>query len=136
MAVTMDVLYEGELHCVLTHGPSGSRFPTDAPADNRGKGAAFSPTDLLGASLGSCMLTTMAIVAEDRGWKMEGARAHVEKHMGSTPRRHISRLTVEITMPKALDEHARLVLERTANTCPVHTSLGELTKVETTFRYV
>ena len=136
MGVTMDVVYEGDLHCRLTHGPSGEHIETDAPLDNRGKGEAFSPTDLLGASIGSCMLTTMAIVASDRGWTMDGATAHVVKEMGSVPRRHIAKLTVAITLPKSLDERARVVLERTAHTCPVHTSLGELTKVDLTFKYV
>jgi len=136
MAVRMDVVYEGNLHCTLTHAPSGSRIVTDAPTDNRGKGEAFSPTDLLGASLGSCMLTTMAIVAQDRGWNMDGATASVVKEMGSVPRRHVAKLTVGITLPKSLDEHARTVLERTAHTCPTHTSLGELTKVDLSFRYV
>lgn len=136
MAVTMDVTYEGELHCTITHGPSGSRIVTDAPVDNRGKGAAFSPTDLTGASLGSCMLTTMGIVALDRGWEMTGATARVTKEMGSIPRRHIAKLTVAITLPKALDPRAREVLERTARTCPVHTSLGELTAIELSFAYV
>jgi putative redox protein len=136
MAVTMDVVYEGELHCTLNHGPSGRKIETDAPEDNRGKGAAFSPTDLLGASLGSCMLTTMGIVASDRGWDMNGASARVTKEMGSVPRRHVSRLTVAMTLPKTLDAHARTVLERTAHTCPVHTSLGELTTVDLSFHYV
>jgi putative redox protein len=136
MAVTMEVVYEGGLHCAITHGPSGSRIVTDAPVDNRGKGEAFSPTDLSGASLGSCMLTTMGIVAQDRGWDMTGATARVTKEMGATPRRHIATLTVAITLPKALDAKARTVLERTAQTCPVHTSLGDLTAIELSFRYV
>jgi uncharacterized OsmC-like protein len=136
MAVTIDVVYDGDLECTLTHGPSGDRMRTDAPLDNRGRGLRFSPTDLVGAGMGSCMLTVMGIVARDRGWDMKGATAKVVKEMGSTPRRHIAKLTVDITLPKGLDEKARTILERTAMTCPVHASLGELTKVELTFHYV
>ena len=136
MAVTVDVVYEGDLGCVLTHGPSGDRMRTDAPIDNRGRGAHFSPTDLVGAAMGSCMLTVMGIVARDRGWDMKGATAKVVKEMGAEPRRHIARLTVDITLPAALDEKARSILERTALTCPVHASLGDLTKAVLTFHYV
>ena len=136
MPVPIDLAYEGDLHCTLTHGPSGTEISTDAPQDNRGKGAAFSPTDLVGAALGSCMLTTMGIVARDRGWDIDGAAVHVEKEMGSTPRRHIAKLTMALTMPKALDAEARAVLEQTARTCPVAESLGDKIEVDLSFRYV
>lgn len=136
MAVTVDVVYEGDLECLLTHGPSGDRMRTDAPIDNRGRGAHFSPTDLVGAAMGTCMLTVMGIVARDRGWDMKGATAKVVKEMGAEPRRHIARLSVDITLPATLDEKARTTLERTALTCPVHASLGPLTQVPLTFHYV
>ena len=61
MAVRMSVDYRGELHCELEHEPSKSRIETDAPLDNAGRGSAFSPTDLVGAALASCAITTMAI---------------------------------------------------------------------------
>ncbi len=136
MAVTLDVVYEGDLECTLTHGPSGDRMKTDAPADNRGRGMHFSPTDLVGAAMGSCMLTVMGIVARDRGWDMLGATAKVVKEMGSEPRRHIAKLMVTIVLPAALDDKARVILERTARTCPVEASLGVLTEVDVTFQYV
>jgi putative redox protein len=135
MAVTVDVVYEGDLECTLTHGPSGDRMQTDAPVDNQGRGAHFSPTDLVGAAMGSCMLTVMGIAARDRGWDMKGATARVVKEMGAGPRRHIAKLTVDISLPAALDEKARTILERTAHACPVQASLGELTRVALTFRY-
>ena len=136
MSVTVDVVYEGDLECTLTHGPSGDRMTTDAPVDNRGRGAHFSPTDLVGAAMGSCTLTVMGIVARDRGWDMTGATAKVVKEMGAEPRRHIAKLTLDITLPAALDEKARAILERTARTCPVQASMGELTDVALTFHYV
>jgi putative redox protein len=136
MAVTLDVVYDGDLECTLTHGPSGDRMRTDAPVDNRGKGAHFSPTDLVGAAMGSCTLTVMGIVARDRGWDMTGATAKVIKEMGAEPRRHIAKLTVAITLPASLDEKARTILERTAETCPVQASMGPLTRIELSFRYV
>jgi uncharacterized OsmC-like protein len=136
MSVTVDVVYEGDLECTLTHGPSSDRLRTDAPVDNRGRGAHFSPTDLVGAAMGSCTLTVMGIVARDRGWDMKGATARVVKDMGAEPRRHIAKLTLDITLPIALDEKARTSLERTARTCPVQASMGELTEVVLNFHYV
>jgi hypothetical protein len=56
--------------------------------------------------------------------------------MGAEPVRHISRLIVDITMPASLDAKARTILERCGHHCPVETSLGDLTKVEISFRYI
>ena len=55
--VRVDVEYTGDLHCDATHGPSQSTLSTDAPADNKGKGAAFSPTDLVATALATCIST-------------------------------------------------------------------------------
>lgn len=135
MAVEMDVTYEGQLHCGAIHGPSGERLATDAPVDNGGKGATFSPTDLVATALGACMLTIIGLVAERDGLKVEGATAHVSKEMVADPVRRIGKLTVTITMPPgaALTESDRAKLRRAADTCPVKQSLHPETKVETQF---
>ena len=54
---TVETIYLGELRTEATHVQSGSKILTDAPTDNHGKGEAFSPTDLVAAALGSCMMT-------------------------------------------------------------------------------
>ena len=56
--VKVDIEYTGDLHCDATHGPSQSKLGTDAPSDNKGKGEAFSPTDLVATALGTCISTT------------------------------------------------------------------------------
>jgi hypothetical protein len=57
------------------------KIETDAPVDNAGRGAAFSPTDLVGAALISCAITTMAIRAPKEGIAFESARGRVLKEM-------------------------------------------------------
>jgi putative redox protein len=129
----MAVTYQGELHCEGLHEPSGSRIETDAPKDNEGRGERFSPTDLVGAALGACMLTVMGIVARRHAWDMSGARAEVEKDMMAAPIRRIARLGVRIEMPAGLPQSARSVLERAAHTCPVHQSLHPDVKIDLHF---
>lgn len=122
--VEMTVRYAGDFHCELTHKPSGAGFSTDAPKDNQGRGAAFSPTDLLGASLASCILTTMAISARLKlNIGLGEMSAVVTKEMTSEPPRKVKRLSTVVTMPLGLDEHQRKSLEATAHHCPVHLSL-------------
>ncbi len=136
MGVKLEMTYDGDLHCTAIHVPSGSRFPTDAPVDNRGKGEHFSPTDLVGAAIGTCALTVMGIAARDKGIDMSGSRARVEKTMGAEPRRHIARLDVRLELPSRLTPRERAILEAAAHGCPVHASLGPLTTVEYRFEYV
>lgn len=122
--VKMDLLYQGDLHCLLTHGPSQAQIVTDAPLDNQGKGAAFSPTDLLGAALGSCILTVMGIAARAHKINMDGAKAHIEKEMVTSPVRRVGKIVVDIQMPAGIAIEKRQTLERVAHTCPVHRSLS------------
>ena len=125
MSVEIDVVYQGALRCLATHGPSKATLGTDAPTDNGGKGAAFSPTDLVGTALGSCILTIMGIVAQRSGLDIAGARVRVEKEMAAAPTRRIGKLTAVVTMPagRNFSEADRQKLERGADACPVKQSL-------------
>lgn len=127
-------VYEGEKHCELTHGPSLKKIQTDAPRDNNGKGEAFSPTDLVGAALGSCIITTMGIYADNHGLSIDGANFKVVKEMASNPRR-IASLTVEVYLSKNLGEKDREVLERVGNNCPVKVSLHPDVSLPVTYFY-
>jgi putative redox protein len=133
--VEIRVEYEGGLHCRVEHGPSRASFATDAPVDNQGKGESFSPTDLVATALGACMLTTMGIVAERHGWKLDGATARVEKSMVADPVRRIGKLAVAIRIPGNFDARTREVLERTAHTCPVHKSLHPSVEIPVVFEW-
>ena len=121
--VRIQMEYQGELHCTSVHTPSGTELDTDAPVDNQGRGESFSPTDLIATSLGTCMLTTMGIVARTLNVDLTGATATVEKEMSSTPPRRINRLTVAIRVPRTTSPENRQRLESAAHTCPVKKSL-------------
>ena len=115
--------YTGSLRCESTHGPSRTTLVTDAPADNMGRGESFSPTDLVATALGTCILTTMAIVAQRRGIDFSSATYTVEKHMVMDPERRVGRLPVTIRMSATISAENRAVLERAAHTCPVNKTL-------------
>ena len=89
MAVEINITYEGGLLCTATHGPSGTTLTTDAPVDNGGKGAVFSPTDLVATALGTCMATIMGLVAERNNLNIDGLQIQVIKEMTADPVRRI-----------------------------------------------
>jgi putative redox protein len=134
VAVEISGRYKGGLKTEMIHGPSGTALKTAAPVDNQGDGSSFSPTDLVAAALASCMVTTLAIVAERDGIDLSGVSFRVEKHMAGEPRR-IARLPVEIHLPADLPPAERLKLERAANTCPVHRSLQPEIEQDVRFIY-
>jgi len=133
--VSIQVEYQGDLHCKATHGPSGAQFTTDAPKDNQGRGESFSPTDLVATALGSCMLTVMGIAARTLHIDVSGATATVEKEMTTTSPRRIERLKVNIHVPHALSADDKEKLVRAAHTCPVHKSLHPDVQVPIEFTY-
>lgn len=121
--VTIQLEYQGNLHCKAVHGPSQAELSTDAPTDNQGRGESFSPTDLVATALGSCMLTVMGILARTLQIDIAGATATVQKEMTSTAPRRIQSLSVRIHVPHALSPENQEKLIRAAHTCPVHKSL-------------
>jgi uncharacterized OsmC-like protein len=122
------------LTCRLTHGPSGAAISTVPPRDNGGDGSSFSPTDLVGAALAACALSTMALVAQREGLSWGDARASVEKIMTPPPRR-IGELPLVIDMPREVRPEHRARLEEAARTCPVVRTLHADVKVPIEFRY-
>ena len=133
--VSMTGFYQGELRTEVTHLRSGNKIITDAPPDNNGKGEAFSPTDLACASLSSCMMTLMGILARREGIDLAGLRSEIVKIMDSNPRK-IAEIQIVFT-------HVNLVasdvqkekLKHAALTCPVALSLSENIRQTVTFNF-
>lgn len=122
--MTASIVYKGDLRCECTHLQSGTVIETDAPTDNRGKGERFSPTDTLCVALATCVVTTMALKANDMGINLAGTAIDVTKHMLSNPRR-IGEVEITVRFSAALqvDEKDRMILQRVGDNCPVAKSL-------------
>lgn len=132
---TIKINYQGNLRTKATHLASGNVIITDAPLDNQGKGEAFSPTDLLCSSLGSCMLTLMGIAGNTHGISIEGTDVKITKIMASNPRR-VGEIIVELILPKLnYSDKEKKILELAALTCPVYFSLSNEIKKTVHFVY-
>lgn len=121
--VEIQLAYEGDLHCVAKHMPSGTVISTDAPVDNNGRGESFSPSDLVATAVPACMATIMGIVAKRKNISLEGMKMSVRKHMAEDLPRRIAKLEVGIQVPLPADHTDRKLLENAAVTCPVHQSI-------------
>ena len=128
-----EITYEGNLRTKAVHLESGSSLDTDAPKDNQGLGEKFSPTDLVCASLASCMLTIMGIAMQKYNIDLKGTTASVKKTMGTEPR-IISQIDIIVNFPTSYDDKIKIILERAANNCPVHKSLSN--QIEKNIKFI
>jgi putative redox protein len=134
-SVKIHVEYLGDLHCSVTHGPSGQTFLTDAPIDNQGKGEYISPTDLAAASIGSCVATIMGIVARNNNIDINGMKIDVTKEMVNQPFRRIGKLSLNIQFPHQLSKEHFGMLSNVVRTCPVTRSLSQEVKLDYNFSF-
>jgi uncharacterized OsmC-like protein len=132
--MTSKITYLGELRTSSIHIQSGSEIISDAPIDNNGKGAAFSPTDTVANGLGSCMFTVMGIKAAEMNVNLSNSTAEITKIMAAEPRR-ISEIHIVFNITVEVDDKIKTILERTAMTCPVYYSLHPDIKKIITFNW-
>ncbi len=120
---TIHTEYLGDLRTKALHLQSGNVLITDAPLDNQGRGEAFSPTDTLATSLGSCMLTIIGIAARAHGFSIDGTKLDITKIMASDPRR-VSEVILEFSFPhNNYSDREKELIYAAAKGCPVARSL-------------
>lgn len=120
---TAEIKYLGELRTEIKHSRSQTKFTTDAPVDNKGKGEYISPTDLVAAALGACMQTIVGIYCQERDIAFNSCRIEVTKIMGDKPRR-ISELQLNMDFSgNKWDEKIQRGIRAAAEACPVAKSI-------------
>lgn len=133
--VTISSKYLGELRTEAEHLKSGEKIITDAPTDNKGKGQSFSPTDLVCASLTSCMMTIMGIYANTQGFSLEGLVAETTKIMLTSPRK-IKAIQVVFKWPEPTASAEDIAkLKELAISCPVALSLSKDLEQQVEFQF-
>jgi len=130
------IVYKDNLSTEMTHLDSGDKVITDAPKDNQGLGRTFSPTDLLASSLGSCMLTIIAIAAKTHNINVLGMDSSVSKTMSNTSPRKIDIIEVKIDIRGEFNKKSKRIIERSAKNCPVHHSLNPNIKINLNINYL
>jgi len=132
---SMSVVYEGDMKCKLTYDATGSTISTMGPKEFGGDMSTFSPTDLVVAALGACILTTIGTWAIKKQIAVEGAKVNASKEMSTDSPRRIARIPVTITIPATVPEENRASLERAAGMCAVKKSLNPEMDIPIEFVY-
>jgi len=137
MAAALEIAHSGEYRCKISSGKTGAETFTDAPKESGGLGEMLSPTDLVAAALGSCIVTMISITAKKSGLDLGDVSASVVKEMSSEPLRRIGHLKISVRIPKwnAIPPEDRKKLEHAAMACPVKNSLHPDIKMVLSFEY-
>ncbi len=115
-------LYEQE-RCRIIHQHSGTAITTDGPIEWGGKGRTFSPTDLMSAALGSCILSVLEPVFERNGNDPQQVEFTVVKELARNPLR-IASFSITIVYPESMTDSFRKKVLKAIETCPVKRSLS------------
>jgi uncharacterized OsmC-like protein len=130
---TASTEYLGELRTSCSHNSSGTVIHTDAPLDNKGKGSAFSPTDLFVTSYAACMTTIIGIYCQEHHISIKNCSAQINKVMYSNPRR-VGEIHIELDLRgNNWDDKTLQKVVRAGETCPVAFSINPEIKTKITY---
>ncbi|MHC4408132.1 MAG: OsmC family protein [Planctomycetota bacterium] len=126
-------LYDAAQHCVALKESRHKTVAMDCPYT--GKGEEFSPTNLVEAALGGCMLLAMGTLAKRHDIDLTGARVSVGIAGTDKPVMRFNTVNVEVGMPAGLSARDRTALERAADGCPIKHSLASDIPITIQYKY-
>jgi len=114
--------YDAAQHCTSLKLSRGRAVSTDCPYT--GKGEEFSPTNLVEAALGSCMLISMGTLAMRNEFDLTDTRIDVSISSTDKPVMRFESIDIVVTMPRSFSAADRTRLERAAEGCPIKHSFA------------
>jgi len=129
----MVTVYDGFQHCTAVRHPDGNTVALDCPYT--GKGEKFSPTNMVEAALGGCMLISMGTLATRSDLDISGVRIEVKISMTDQPRMRFGAIDISVAMPQDLSARDRKRLEGAAEHCPIKHSFAPDVPVSVKYDY-
>lgn len=125
--------YDSLQHCTALKESRSKSVAMDSPYT--GKGEEFSPTNLVEAALGGCMLIAMGSIAMRHEIDLTGTRIEVSISATDKPVMRFSAVEIEVKMSADLSDRQRAMLERAAEGCPIKHSFGSDIPVRVHYTY-
>jgi len=129
----LQLTYDGDQHTTALKEPLHKSVAVDCGVT--GKGEEFSPGNLLGISVASCMLLSMGAVAQRDKLDLRGTVVDIATSMTDKPFPHVDAISLIFNIPHALSATDRQKLEYASGLCPIKSSFREETRVSATFNY-
>jgi len=114
--------YDALQHCTAFKESRRKTVAMDCPYTGRGE--EFSPTNLVEAALGGCMLIAMGTLAMRHAIDLTGTRIDVNVTATDKPIMRFQSIDVRVSIPAGLSKTDRTRLERAAEGCPIKHSFA------------
>lgn len=128
MGVTYDMTkystiteYKGKGRCVTVHEKTGKTFATDLHKEMGGLEENPSPSEMLAATLASCMMSMVTHIAGRKNIDLTGMKMEASPVFNGAGK--IEKMALRVTMPLPGNHPMRNALELSAQTCPVHNTM-------------
>ena len=128
----LQITYDGSQHCTALQKAQGKTVAIDCPYAG---GKEFSPTNLVGAGLASCMLLSMGTLAVRDKLDISETRVDVELSLIDKPIKRIGAIDLTFNMPRNFSAADRVKLESAAGKCPIKTSFHPDIPIFVSFNY-
>ncbi|MEL1254697.1 OsmC family protein [Flavobacterium sp. DGU38] len=109
---------------------TGNIVIADEPQEVGGKNLGFSPSELLASALASCTLITLRMYINRKQWNVSEIDIKVDFEKDSE--QNVSSFTRKIELTGEIDESQRQKLHLIAEKCPIHKTLTNTIKIQTT----
>ena len=125
--------YDAPQHCTTLKKSRQRTVSMDCPYT--GKGEEFSPTNLVQAALGGCMLIAMGTLAMRHGIDLSNTGIDVNISTTDKPVMRFQSIDIEVSMPSGLPASDRKKLERAAEGCPIKHSISPDIPITVNYTY-
>jgi putative redox protein len=127
---TLSAKIDTRLYRTEITSASGNIVIADEPQEVGGKNLGFSPSELLASALASCTLITLRMYVNRKQWNVSEINIKVDFEKDSE--QNVSFFTRKIEITGEIDESQRQKMHLIADKCPIHKTLTNTIKIQTT----
>ena len=110
----------------------GRDVTSDMSVDDGGRGAGFSPAELLAGSLGACIAMMVQGYCDRHGYTDGDVGVSLALELADDPKR-VGAIVVDVELPHGVPEDRWEVVRRIAERCTVHETLTHPPRVDVEF---
>jgi uncharacterized OsmC-like protein len=110
----------------------GRDVTSDMSVEDGGRGAGFSPAELLAGSLGACIAMMVQGYCDRNGYTDGDVDVSLTLELADSPKR-VGAIVVDVELPNGVPEERRETIRRVAEKCTIHETFNHPPRVDVEF---